>query len=60
MLQKIVFWKQLELTAKWSRPMSIHLVNMHKHFMEVLQDVWRDDLKRNEEEDDNNDDDRAA
>lgn len=41
-LQKSVFRKQLELAAKWSRPVSVHCVNMHGSFMEVLRDILSD------------------
>jgi len=41
-LQKRVFRKQLELAAKWSRPVSVHCVNMHGSFMGVLRDVLSD------------------
>ena len=40
-LQKYVFRKQLELAAKWSRPVTVHCVNMHGIFMEVMKDVLR-------------------
>ena len=37
-LQKVVFRKQLEIAAKWSRPVTVHCVNMHGSFMEVLKE----------------------
>ncbi|KAL3772015.1 hypothetical protein ACHAWO_008187 [Cyclotella atomus] len=38
-LQKIVFRKQMELAAKWSRPVTVHCVNMHGSLMEVLTEI---------------------
>ncbi|KAL7526071.1 hypothetical protein ACHAXR_001301, partial [Thalassiosira sp. AJA248-18] len=38
-LQKVVFRKQLELAAKWSRPVTVHCVNAHGKFMEVLKEI---------------------
>jgi len=40
-LQKIVFRKQLELAAKWSRPVTVHCVNAHGLFMEVMKDILK-------------------
>ncbi|KAL7467182.1 hypothetical protein ACHAXS_007435 [Conticribra weissflogii] len=41
-LQKLVFRRQVELAAKWSRPVSVHCVNMHGSFLEVLRDILKD------------------
>ena len=41
-LQKIVFQKQIALAAKWSRPVTIHCVNMHGALMEVLREILQD------------------
>jgi len=38
-LQKLVFRKQLELASKWSRPVTVHCVNAHGLFMEVLRNT---------------------
>eukprot|EP00581_Thalassiosira_minuscula_P011061 CAMPEP_0183715888 /NCGR_PEP_ID=MMETSP0737-20130205/9968_1 /TAXON_ID=385413 /ORGANISM="Thalassiosira miniscula, Strain CCMP1093" /LENGTH=442 /DNA_ID=CAMNT_0025945061 /DNA_START=210 /DNA_END=1538 /DNA_ORIENTATION=+ len=38
-LQKMVFRKQLELAAKWSRPVTVHCVNAHGIFMEVMRNI---------------------
>jgi len=38
-LQKIVFKKQLDLAAKWSRPVTVHCVNAHGLFIEVMRDT---------------------
>eukprot|EP00804_Cyclotella_cryptica_P008890 CCRYP_013100-RB/>CCRYP_013100-RB protein AED:0.02 eAED:0.02 QI:3462/1/1/1/0.33/0/4/1622/514 len=38
-LQKLVFRKQMELAAKWSRPVTVHCVNMHKAFLEVMNEI---------------------
>lgn len=38
-LQKLVFRKQLELAAKWSRPVTVHCVNAHGLFMEVMRTI---------------------
>mmetsp|Transcript_14871 Transcript_14871/g.26261 ORF Transcript_14871/g.26261 Transcript_14871/m.26261 type:complete len:485 (+) Transcript_14871:141-1595(+) len=38
-LQKLVFRKQLELAAKWSRPVTVHCVNAHGIFMEVMRNI---------------------
>lgn len=38
-LQKLVFRKQMELAAKFSRSVSVHCVNAHGLFMEVLRDI---------------------
>ena len=38
-LQKLVFRRQLELAAKWSRPVTVHCVNMHGALMEILEDI---------------------
>lgn len=41
-LQKIVFKKQLDLAAKWSRPVTVHCVNAHGLFMEVMRDTLKE------------------
>jgi Tat protein secretion system quality control protein TatD with DNase activity len=41
-LQKIVFRKQMELAAKYRRPVTVHCVNMHGSFMEVLAEILHD------------------
>lgn len=41
-LQKLVFRKQFELAAKWSRPVSVHCVNAHGLLMEVMRDVLKE------------------
>ncbi|KAL7550721.1 hypothetical protein ACHAWF_013936 [Thalassiosira exigua] len=41
-LQKLVFRKQLELAAKWSRPVTVHCVNAHGLFMEVMKDILKE------------------
>jgi len=41
-LQKLVFRKQLDLAAKWSRPVTIHCVNTHGLFMEVMRDILKE------------------
>lgn len=41
-LQKLVFRKQFDLAAKWSRPVTVHCVNAHGLFMEVMRDVLRE------------------
>ncbi len=38
-LQKLVFRKQFELAAKWSRPVTVHCVNAHGLFMDVMREV---------------------
>ena len=40
-LQKLVFQKQLDLAAKWSRPITVHCVNAHGLFMEVMTDTLK-------------------
>ena len=41
-LQKAVFRKQLELSAKWARPVTIHCVNAHGLFLEVMKDILKE------------------
>jgi Tat protein secretion system quality control protein TatD with DNase activity len=41
-LQRLVFRKQLDLAAKWSRPVTVHCVNAHGLFMEVMRDVLKE------------------
>ena len=41
-LQKLVFKKQLDLAAKWSRPVTVHCVNAHGLFMEVMRDTLKE------------------
>ncbi len=41
-LQKIVFKKQLELAAKWRRPVTVHCVNAHGLFMEALEEILKE------------------
>ena len=38
-LQKLVFRKQIELAATWSRPVTVHCVNMHGAFLEVMNEI---------------------
>jgi TatD DNase family protein len=40
-LQKLVFSKQLQLAAQWSRPVTVHCVDAHGIFMETLWDILR-------------------
>jgi TatD DNase family protein len=40
-LQKLVFSKQLQLAARWSRPVTVHCVDAHGIFMETLWDILR-------------------
>jgi Tat protein secretion system quality control protein TatD with DNase activity len=40
-LQRLVFKKQLELAATYSRPVTVHCVNAHGIFMEVMWDFFR-------------------
>ena len=49
-LQKLVFRKQLDLAAKWCRPVTIHCVNMHGVFMEVLNEILMEAKECNEED----------
>ena len=41
-LQKLVFRKQLELAARWSRPVTVHCVNMHGAFMDILKEIFQE------------------
>ena len=41
-LQKLVFKKQLDLAAKWSRPVTVHCVNAHGLFIEVMRDTLKE------------------
>ena len=41
-LQNIVFKKQFDLAAKWSRPVTVHCVNAHGLFMEVMRDTLKE------------------
>ena len=38
-LQKLVFRRQFELAAKYSRPVTVHCVNMHGALMEILKEI---------------------
>ena len=38
-LQKLAFRKQMALAAKWSRPVTVHCVNMHGAFLEVMNEI---------------------
>ncbi|KAL7497258.1 hypothetical protein ACHAWT_007559 [Skeletonema menzelii] len=38
-LQKIVFKKQMELAARWRRPVTVHCVNAHGLFKEALEEI---------------------
>ncbi len=40
-LQRMVFAKQLELAATYSRPTTVHCVNAHGIFMEVMWEIFR-------------------
>ena len=40
-LQKLVFSRQLELAARYSRPVTVHCVDAHGIFMEVLWEIFR-------------------
>ncbi|KAL3774007.1 hypothetical protein ACHAW5_004857 [Stephanodiscus triporus] len=40
-LQKLVFSRQMELAARYSRPVTVHCVNAHGIFMEVLWEILR-------------------
>ena len=40
-LQKLVFSRQLELAASYSRPVTVHCVDAHGIFMEVLWEIFR-------------------
>ena len=40
-LQKPVFSRQLQLAARWSRPVTVHCVDSHRIFMETLWDILR-------------------
>ena len=53
-LQKLVFRKQLELAAKWSRPVTVHCVNMHGAFMEVLRDTFQETIESYNRENEEN------
>lgn len=50
-LQMLVFRKQMDLAAKWSRPVTVHCVNMHGTFMDVLKEILqhaKESYKRND------------
>ena len=40
-LQKLVFSKQLQLAARWLRPVTVHCVDAHGMFMETLWEILR-------------------
>ena len=40
-LQKLVFSKQLDLAARWSRPVKVHCVDAHGIFMEMMWDKFK-------------------
>ncbi len=40
-LQRLVFTKQLELAAKYSRPVTVHCVDAHGILMEVMWEIFR-------------------
>ena len=39
-LQKMVFRRQFELAARYQRPVTVHCVNAHGIFMEIMKDIY--------------------
>ncbi|KAL7439576.1 hypothetical protein ACHAXM_007584 [Skeletonema potamos] len=44
-LQKVVFKKQMELAAKWKRPVTVHCVNAHGLLIETLTEMLNEALE---------------